>query len=290
MFQLRVPDQPFTTLVHGRCGTADAPKTFEEEGALRVATRGGSKYRIAVVGTGWRTLAYLRVAAALPEQFSFSGFVARTRHRGEEVMAQWGIDAYATLDDLLATARPSFVVLSVPRSATIQWLQQLVAAKVPVLCETPPAADLEGLQRVTELVAHHGHVQVAEQYQYQPLHASRLALTGSGVIGHVSMVSLSICHDYHAFSLMRRHLGAGGETAVLRADKFHSAVESGFGKLGPRRTFSTVDETRTLGLVNFGTGFGVYDFADEQYFSYVRSPRAIIRGSRGEISDHDVRT
>jgi hypothetical protein len=200
------------------------------------------------------------------------------------------VRAYSSLGEVLVAGRPNFVVLSVPRSVTVSWLEELVTAGVPVLAETPPAEDVEGLGRVHELVAsQRGRVQVAEQYQYQPLHAARLALTHDGVIGQVRMVSLSVCHDYHAFSLMRRHLGVCGEPAVLRATTFRSNIESGFDHSGPRRASSTIEEVRTLGLVDFGSRLGVYDFADRQYSSYIRLPRVSLRGTRGEISDHVVR-
>jgi predicted dehydrogenase len=249
---------------------------------------GTSAYRFAIVGVGWRTLFYLRTAAALPERFKVTGVVTRGRERAEQVGREWGIAAYPSLQDLLGASRPDFVVLAVPRSVTVEWLEKLTAAGVPVLCETPPAADLAGLERVTSLMRD-ARVQVAEQYQYQPLHASRLAVTDSGVIGDVSMVSLSVCHDYHAFSLMRRHLKVAGESAVLRATTVRSTIQTGFGTTGPRRVGGTAEDVRTVGFVDFGNHLGIYDFAEEQYFSYIRSPHASIRGSSGEVADHDVR-
>ena len=185
--------------------------------------------------------------------------------------------------------RPDFVVLSVPRLATVEWLEALTDAGLPVLCETPPAADLAGLHRVNELVGRRARVQVAEQYQYQPLHAARLAVTGGGLIGDVSMTSLAVCHDYHAFSLMRRHLKITNEPTTVRATVFRSTVETGFETSGPRRALGTVEETRTVGIVDFGDRLGLYDFAGEQYFSYIRGDRVDLRGSRGEITDREVR-
>ena len=248
-----------------------------------------SPYRFAVVGAGWRTLFYLRVVAALGERFQLTGVVTRSLERAKEVSAAWGVDAFPSLRDLLETGRPDFIVLSVPRSATVEWLEQLTDAGLPVLCETPPATDLAGLRQVSELRAQNVRVQVAEQYQYQPLHAARLAVTDSGLIGDVSMASLGVCHDYHAFSLMRRHLRITGEQAVIHASVFRSTVETGFDTSGPRRARGTVEEARTMGFVDFGDRFGVYDFAGEQYFSYIRSPHVGLRGSIGEIADHDVR-
>jgi Oxidoreductase family, NAD-binding Rossmann fold len=246
-------------------------------------------YRFAVVGAGWRTLFYLRVVAALDKRFQLTGVVTRSQARAEEVKAGWGVDASPRLDGLLDKGRPDFVVLSVPRVATVEWLETLTSAGLPVLCETPPAPDLAGLHRVSELVARGARVQVAEQYQHQPLHAARLAVTDGGLIGDVSIASVAVCHDYHAFSLMRRHLKITDEPAVIRATVLRSTVETGFATSGPRREGGTVEEVRTVGLVDFGDRLGVYDFAGEQYFSYIRSPRVGVRGGSGEIADHGVR-
>jgi predicted dehydrogenase len=248
-----------------------------------------SSVHFGVVGSGWRALFFMRVAQALPERFHVSGVVTRTPERAEEVRTGWGVNAYSRLEDLLKADRPDFLVLSVPRSVVVEWVERLVAANVAVLCETPPAEDLDGLRRVTELVARRGRVQVAEQYQYQPLHAARLALTDGGVIGKVVMASLSVCHDYHAFSLMRRHLQVTGEGALLRATTLRSQIESGLSRSGQRQVPGTAEEVRTTALVEFGSRLGVYDFAGVQYFSYVRSPRVTIRGSDGEIADGSLR-
>jgi predicted dehydrogenase len=248
-----------------------------------------STHQFAIVGAGWRALFYLRVAAALSERFHLNGLVTRTRERAENVKTEWGVEAYSSLESLLQASRPDFIVLSVPRSVTADWLEELTAAGLPVLCETPPAADFPDLRRVSELIAQGARVQVGEQYQYQPLHAARLALTDTDVIGDVSMVSLSVCHDYHAFSLMRRHLKMAGESAVLRATSTRAMIQTGFETSGPRRGVDTVEEERISGLVDFGNRLGLYDFAGEQYFSYIRSPHVIIRGSVGEIADSRVR-
>ena len=247
------------------------------------------EYRFAVVGAGWRTLFYRRVAAALGERFHLTGVVTRSQARAAEVKAAWGVDAYPNVHALVEADRPDFVVLCVPRDATVAWLDALTEAGLPVLCETPPAADLDGLHRVSGLIARGARVQVAEQYQYQPLHAARLAVTDGGLIGDVSMASLAVCHDYHAFSLMRRHLRITDEPATIRATVLRSSIETGFTTTGPRRERGTVEETRTVGFVDFGDRLGVYDFAGEQYFSYIRVPRVDLRGSSGEVADRDVR-
>jgi len=244
--------------------------------------------RFALLGVGWRARFFARVAEALPDQFELVGVVARNAQRAAEIADAWACPVYPGVSDLFEAGRPDFVVLSVPWAATVAYLEALAEAEMPVLCETPPAPDLAGLRKVTAMSSAGARVQVAEQYQYQPMHAARLSLTDSGAIGRVSMASLSFAHGYHCFSLMRRHLGISGEPATLRVATVRSAVESGPTKDGPREERGTTEETRTVALLDFGDRLGVYDFADTQYFSYVRGPRVHLRGAEGEITEDEL--
>jgi hypothetical protein len=40
---------------------------------------------------------------------------------------------------------------------------------------------------------------------------------------------------------------------------------------------------------DFGGKYGVYDFTDDQYFSWIRAKRLLVRGCKGEITDRSVR-
>lgn len=250
--------------------------------------RGLGMARFALVGVGWRAEFFRRAALAVPDRLSLVGAVARSHERAEQVEASWGVPVFADLGSMLRARRPDFVVLSVPWALTVGLLEALAGEGVPVLCETPPAPDVAGLLRVCEMARTGPPVQVAEQYQFQPFHAARLALTDAGAIGRVSMASLSFAHGYHCFSLMRRHLGVGGEPATLRASVVRASVDSGASRDGPRTARASVEEVRTVSLVDFGDRLGVYDFADTQYRSYVRSQRVHLRGSDGEITDHEL--
>ena len=61
--------------------------------------------------------------------------------------------------------------------------QEAAALGIPVLTETPPAADTEGLRRLWGEVGGSGLVQVAEQYPRYPSHSARANLVRSGAIG-----------------------------------------------------------------------------------------------------------
>ncbi len=192
-------------------------------------------YRFAVVGAGWRTLFYLRVVSALAHRFQVTGVLARSQQRAEEVHQAWGVAAIrdfgrVTVFGAARIHRPVGASSGNGRVAgAAQQCRYGGIVRDPARCRPfwPPSSDGAGSRGA--------RVQVAEQYQYQPLHAARLSLTDGGLIGDVSMASLAVCHDYHAFSLMRRHLRLRDEAAVVRASVVRSTVETGFSITGPRQ-------------------------------------------------------
>ncbi|GFJ93613.1 hypothetical protein [Phytohabitans rumicis] len=131
----------------------------------------------ALAGFGFRAAAFHRVAQALP-QVRCVGAVVRAPHRRSLPVA-----AFGDVAECVREARPDFLVTAVPRTANPGIIADAVAYGLPVLAETPPAADLPGLRALWAAVGGSGLVQVAEQYLLMPTHAARLAATGAGIIG-----------------------------------------------------------------------------------------------------------
>jgi predicted dehydrogenase len=238
----------------------------------------------AVVGAGWRAEFYMRIAAALPERFSLVGVVARSAARRDE-LAQCGVPVYATLDDLLSATTPAFVVTCVPWDANVPLIEELVSRGLPVLSETPPAPDVERLCQVYALDRAGARIQVAEQFIYQPHHAARLAWVASGKLGTPSHVQVSACHGYHGLSLLRHFLGVSFEPVTVRALRFRAPLIAGPGRDGPPRELKMVQSEQVIAWIEFPDRLGIYDFAGDQYFSWVRHQRLLVRGERGEIID-----
>lgn len=242
----------------------------------------------AVIGAGWRTDFFLRVAAALPHM-KICGVVARDETRAREVESDWGVPCFASVADMLQSARPSFVVASVSAEAMPDVCIELARHNIPILAETPPATDIEGLvslyQTLSEMRA---RIQVAEQYWAQPLHAARQAVVDSGVLGPINQVSLSVCHGYHAMSLIRRLLGLRFETARIRGQLFTSRVIAGPDRAGPPNGERVVDVETEYASLDFGDRIGVYEFCLPQYRNWIRGQRVCVRGERGEIIDDRV--
>ena len=184
----------------------------------------------AIVGSGWRAEFYLRIAQALPDRFEVCGVVARTEERRTEIVASWHVPAFATIDDMLRLRTPDFAVVAVVRAAAPGIIEDLAGRGVPVLGETPPGADMAALERLHQLTRRGSRIQIAEQYHLQPMLHAQLAIAKSGELGMVSQASLSICHDHHAVSLVRKFLDVGFEDALVTAHEFVSPLVAGTGQ------------------------------------------------------------
>ena len=244
--------------------------------------------RFAIIGGGWRTLFFLRIARALPDRFQITGLMVRDPEKGALLEKEWGIPTFRTLNETLA-AKPCFVVVSVPWAVTPVLLKELADLAVPTLAETPPAPDIEGLLALWPLVKAGARIQVAEQYNFQPIHAARLAVVKSGKLGAVTQAQVSAAHGYHGISIMRALLGVGLQAPTITARHFTSPLVNGPGRDGPPNEENVGQSGQELAWFDYGDKLGVFDFTGDQYFSWVRSPRILVRGERGEINNTTVR-
>lgn len=240
----------------------------------------------AIVGSGWRSEFFLRLARQAPAHLRVSGVVTRSAERGAEVEAAWGVPTFRTVSALLAATRSDFVIPSVPWPVTPAVTEELVRAGATVLAETPPAADLDGLRALWAAVGDSGRVQVAEQYMLMPGHAVRGELVRRGAIGEVGSVQMSSTHLYHAVSMIRSLLGVGFAPATVLAQSFSSPLADPMDRDGWTDDAEPKPAETVLATLDFGGGrMGLYDFTDNQWWNPLRSRRIVIRGSLGEIVD-----
>ncbi|MEV4757050.1 Gfo/Idh/MocA family oxidoreductase [Micromonospora sp. NPDC049559] len=244
--------------------------------------------RFGIVGSGWRGLFFLRLARLLPQRLRATGVVTRTAARGDEVTAEWGVPTFRSTAELLAHERPDFVIVSVPWEVTPGATRELVGLGVPVLAETPPAPDLDGLRALWSEVGGSGLVQVAEQYLLMPGHSARLELVRAGLVGEPTSVQLSSTHLYHAVSLIRGLLDVGHDPAEVDARAFVAPLANPLSPAGWSGDGTPQQLTTTLATIDFGGRMGLYDFTDNQWWNPLRSRRIVVRGSLGEIVDDRV--
>jgi predicted dehydrogenase len=244
--------------------------------------------RFAVIGSGWRTQFFLRLAAAAPERLEVVGVLARRAEAREQLGSRWGVRTVETIEGLLAL-QPEYVAAAVSWEAMPVVTRELVDAGVKVLAETPPAPDLDGLRSLWHDVGASGLVQVAEQYPLMPGHAARLEVARRGVIGDPSAVQISSTHLYHAVSLMRAFLGAGTEEVVVNARRFEAPLVDPLTPAGWVADPQPVPRSTTIATIDFGSGrMGLYDFVDNQWWNPLLSRRIVVRGSLGEINGDAV--
>ena len=251
--------------------------------------RPSSPVRFGIVGTGWRTGFFVRLAALLPDSLTLTGVVASRPERVEEVSREYGVPAHLSVDELVGEGAPEFVITSLPWPVNPTAVARLVEIGVSVLSETPPAPDGAGLTELWERVGGSGRVQVAEQYPLMPMHAARLAAVRDGLIGQPTSVQISSTHGYHAMALIRSFLGIGITPATVTGQAFTAPLLDPMDRHGWRVDPATRPTRTTLATVDFGdAGTGVYDFTDNQWHNRLRSRRLVVRGSHGEINDTEL--
>lgn len=241
--------------------------------------------RFGIVGAGWRATWFLRAARALPEKLQVAGLAARRPQMAFDLAAPYGVNIYRSPSEMIAAEAPDFVVTSVSWSANPHIIRQLAEQDMPVLSETPPATTVEEMTALWALQQQGARIQVAEQYHRQPHHAARLAFARSGRLGRVSQVQLSAAHGYHGISLIRRFLGIAAEPVTVTARRFTSPLLQGPTRQGPHLEERVADSVQLIAAFDFGDRLGILDFTSDQYFSWVRGQRLLVRGERGEIID-----
>ena len=244
---------------------------------------------LGVVGTGWRSEFFVKLAKVLPEQLTLVGAAARRPESAEQVAQRWGVPCYLSPAELVSHQRPDFVISSVPWSANPGVVGALVESGTHVLTETPPAPDRDALRALWSQLDDRDLVQVAEQYPALPGHAARAEMVRSGVIGTPTSVQVSSTHGYHAVALIRGFLGVGFEPVTVRATKFTAPLVDPLTRGSWTGDDTPKDAGTTLATFDFGGGrSGLYDFTDNQWHNQLRFRRIVIRGSHGEIADDAV--
>lgn len=242
--------------------------------------------RFAVVGAGFRARAFLRLAAALPERFDVVAVLPHhpASARQDPTLADLVVDDLAGL----AARQPAFVLTAVAAEANATTSAELLERRIPVLAETPAAADLDGLRRLWDATGGSDLVQIAEQYPRHPMTAARIAAIRSGRIGTPTSATVSIAQSYHAVAVLRAVLGVDLAGAEVRAVVQRAPLVAPRSRAGWTGDAEEHETASVLATLDFGDALGVYDFTDGQTRNPLRTTRFLARGSRGEIVDDRV--
>ncbi len=246
--------------------------------------------QIGFLGFGWRAKGYVKAMEQRPDLVRIAGIYIRNKSKAEEEEQKYPGMVDTDLENFLER-KMDFVLLAVPRNCALDYLKRLSDKNIPVLCETPPGANVEELIECWRLKEKKGaKIQVAEQYFLQPYHGACQKMVESGMLGNVNNLSISMIHDYHGISMMRRYLGVGFESCNIRGRSFTFPVRGNCdrGGLYQDREEEIQDVRKRADFVFESGKVGFYDFSGEQYFNYYRSRHIRIQGTCGEICDNQT--
>ena len=247
------------------------------------------KIRFAVVGSGWRSLFYGRIARALPARFELTALGCRTQEKAARLQADYGLPAVVGEAAVEATG-PDFIVSAVDKHSMSRTVRRWLAKGYPVLSETPAALTMEELDALWRLYRAGARVQVAEQYRWYPRYGAVLRLVRSGLLGQPVSAYLSAMHDYHAAGMLRGLLGLGREEARLTGCTFSVPVTATRTRTEVLTAGEVVLKEQRHVLFEYESGkSAVYDFMSDQYHSLIRPRTLRLRGTRGELDDWEVR-
>ena len=237
-----------------------------------------------IVGSGYRAKFYGRIARTYPTLFS-AMFLCRSEEKAALMLQETGVPAVLSVEEAEAF-RPDFVVVAVNKTSITDVCIEWVNRGYPVLMETPAGMTEEHLLKLWDLWKAGAQIAVAEQYCRYPDMIAGLQAIAAGRIGIPGTAYLSLAHDYHGMSLLRRMLMTEGESYVIRGERtMHPVVETD-SRTGPIPGNPIRERARDVVWVSFDSGKNaLYDFSGVQYHSFIRSRHVLVRGDRGEWCD-----
>lgn len=244
-----------------------------------------------IVGSGFRSLFFARIAKRYPDLFHLNYLLCRTEEKAERLAREQRIPT-TTSKELCRKSKPDFVVVAVGRGDVCPVAKEWIEMGFPVLLETPAGETVQELKELWELNQKKGaRIQVAEQYHRYPVMAMGLQAVQQGKLGDPYAVALSVAHDYHGASLIRSMLHMTGfESMVLRGSRYTFPVTQTDSRYGPITDGSVKEQDRDHVTIEFASGkVAFYDFANIQYRSMIRSRHVNVRGRDGEWNDTILR-
>jgi len=247
------------------------------------------KFRFVIIGSGWRSLFYVRIAKALPNHFELCAMLCRTREKAQLIGNQYAIHTTTSEQECMGYL-PDFAVIAVSKPQVAPTAIRWAEMGIPVFSETPAALEPELLDRMWKLHLEGRKITIAEQYRLYPQYRALLEVANSGILGKRHSLNISLAHEYHGASLMRKLLGltVGTPFSVCSKSRDFEVTET----LTRYEQFfdgRIKMQTRTTACFEFeGNIIAFYDFDPQQYRSPIRRNTMKLCGVRGEIIDNTV--
>lgn len=247
------------------------------------------KIRFIIVGSGWRSLYYVRIAKALPEIFELCAMYCRTEEKAQKIAEEHLIHTTTSIEEC-ESYQPDFVVVVVNKASIAEVSMEWMKRGFTVLCETPAAMDLETLNKLWDMHNQGYKLVVAEQYTSYPEYRALLKVVDRNIIGEPDCLNISLAHEYHGASLMRALLRVTPDIDfTVSAKTFQFPTTETLTRYDSYKDGRIADKKRCVATFEFADGkVALYDFDSEQYRSPIRKNTLKLQGSRGEIIDRTV--
>ena len=248
-----------------------------------------SKYHFIIVGSGWRSLYYVRVAKALPDIFQLDAMLCRTKEKADKMAEELSINTTTSIQECV-DYKPDFAVIAVNKSSGCEIAMEWMDRGITVLSETPAALSVEQLKKLYEYYNAGKKQVVAEQYRNYPSNKAAIRLIKSGILGDVSCMNISLAHEYHGFSLIRAYLGiTAGDNYNVSAKIYEFPTTQTLTRYDKYMDGRVADKKRCIATFEFDNGkVAWYDFDSEQYRSPIRKNTVKVQGVRGEMIDDTI--
>ena len=234
-----------------------------------------------IIGGGWRAEFYLRIAKAIPEKFHVSAICVRNPGRRQYITEKFNVKALNSIEECLQEPF-DFIVNCINKEDISDLSVELADMGYYVLSETPVIKKPE-----------QGHcyekIQVAEQFHLKGTYQALKKIIGAGVIGDVNHIQLSVAHDYHAMSLLWFLLDDCEKPNLISSHILDDKMLRTHGRIGEFAEKIEEITHQQIKMYQFKNATAIYDYNIEQYFSPIRKDRILIRGTKGEIENTQVR-
>lgn len=242
------------------------------------------KVRYVIVGSGWRSLYYVRIAKALPEQFEMCAMLCRTQEKAEKMAEAYNIHTTTSIEEC-RKMNPDFVAVAVSKADIAKVSMEWMDYGFTVLCETPASLELNTLRKLWNLHMMGKKLVVAEQYTRYPTYEAMLKVLETGIIGEPDCLNISLAHEYHGASLIRAFLRQGVDLQfAVRAKTYEFPTVETLSRYERFTDGHVADKKRTVATFEFSDGKAAfYDFDPEQYRSPIRKNYVKLQGCRGEM-------
>ena len=247
------------------------------------------KTRFIIVGSGWRSLYYVRIAKALPDHFELCAMLCRTEEKASRMAAENRI--YTTVSEKeCVDMKPDLVVVAVNKASVADVAMHWMDMGFCVLSETPAALEYPKLLKLWEMHCSGKKLVVNEQYRRYPVYSSLIRIAQSGILGGNDSLNASFAHEYHGISLIRALLCLDqSEQFSVTAKTYEFPVTETLTRYDSFSDGRTAMKKRTVAAFEFACGkVAFYDFDGEQYRSPIRRNTMRLLGCRGEIIDDTV--